>query len=432
MSPTPGGGAQAPLRRVNVPAFNGDIRFDETAVFWFGKVDNSSNHTDVRMGYNQIGLYVRTQTFDRWLWYNPNPSEDLTNADAVSLYLGIDGVLFRLDAQVNWWEERSRWQAAYRRIGDAWTRIPLEFTTRSGWRGNGLNQPVDGRGWTMDFDIPFASLGLAGTPASGTVWGLAIAVHDRDDAAFTPMPDQVWPDGMQPHASATWGTLRFGIPPYSAPGTRSNPPTSTLIRQGLNGATVPDADVGGGSVCGDPAGPEYFPTWGQLNYAGRTHVTIANQGDVADWPCFSKYYVTFPLEQIPAGKVILSASLKLHMFGNFGESASPHPSYIHVHSVDQAWDERTLTWNNAPLARENVAGTWVDVMREPLVWPGVPYSWDLSRAVAEAHALGTPLRLVLYESDWNYHSGKFFSTSEVGDWNAVARPTLTVVWGDPL
>jgi len=41
------------------------------------------------------------------------------------------------------------------------------------------------------------------------------------------------------------------------------------------------------------------------------------------------------------------------------------------------------------------------------------------------------VRLVLYSADWDYHSGKYFFSSDVADWNAQGRPTLEVVWGDP-
>jgi len=44
--------------------------------------------------------------------------------------------------------------------------------------------------------------------------------------------------------------------------------------------------------------------------------------------------------------------------------------------------------------------------------PGVPRHLGRSRAVADAYAAGTPLRLALYESDWAYHSG-----------NTLSRPT---------
>ncbi len=49
--------------------------------------------------------------------------------------------------------------------------------------------------------------------------------------------------------------------------------------------------------------------------------------------------------------------------------------------------------------------------------------------MAEAYALGTPLRLALYEADYAYHSGKYFYSSDVSDWNAEGCPTLAITWG---
>jgi len=99
--------------------------------------------------------------------------------------------------------------------------------------------------------------------------------------------------------------------------------------------------------------------------------------------------------------------------------------------VDQDWDEDTLTWNNAPLAGENITGTWVDPLPVLPGWPGVPRQWDVSRAAAQAHAAGRPLRLAVYSADYAYHSGRYFTASDVDDWDEVGRPTLTVTWGEP-
>jgi hypothetical protein len=63
-------------------------------------------------------------------------------------------------------------------------------------------------------------------------------------------------------------------------------------------------------------------------------------------------------------------------------------------------------------------------------WPGIPWTWDVGKAVADAYAEGQPLRLVLYSADSNYHSGKLFVTSDTGDWNAAGRPALRVEWGE--
>jgi hypothetical protein len=100
-----------------------------------------------------------------------------------------------------------------------------------------------------------------------------------------------------------------------------------------------------------------------------------------------------------------------------------------VSTVGEDWNEATLTWNNAPLAVENVAAAWAGVFPQS---PGEPREWDVSRAVAQAYAAGTPLRLALYESDWAYHSGKYFRSSETDEYEQWMRPTLSVSWGRAL
>jgi hypothetical protein len=104
---------------------------------------------------------------------------------------------------------------------------------------------------------------------------------------------------------------------------------------------------------------------------------------------------------------------------------------IQVLTVDADWYEATLTWNNAPWAAENSSQAWVDPITFP-GWPGVPREWDVTRAVAEAYEQGGPLRLALYSADSAYHSGKYFVSSDIGDWNAQGRPALTVIWGQAL
>ena len=99
--------------------------------------------------------------------------------------------------------------------------------------------------------------------------------------------------------------------------------------------------------------------------------------------------------------------------------------------MDREWDDASLTWNNAPLASENITGSWVDPLSKFPDWPGVPRSWNVSRAAAQAYATGQPLRLALYSADDPYHSGRYFASSDMEDWNAAGRPTLTVTWGEP-
>ena len=132
-------------------------------------------------------------------------------------------------------------------------------------------------------------------------------MHDRDAGAGAPNPDQVWPQGTAPNDPRTWGTLSFGLPASGA--STATPNGVVTVRHGLNGAVVPDGHVGGGAVCGD--GLDFWSEWGQANYAGAMPVNVQNQTLIADWPCFSRYYVTFPLDAVPAGKTVLSATLAL-------------------------------------------------------------------------------------------------------------------------
>lgn len=428
------------LPRVNAPFFNNDFRLPEAAIFWFGQVNPIDNYIDVRVGYNTDVLYVHVASFDRLLWYDTDPSfEDLADWDAVSLYLNLEGNSgqnlginsFRFDAQLNMLEPRDDWQAAYRGNDTDWITASIPFITTSRWRGNAPNDTTDDRGWAMTYEIPFSSLGLSAPPAEGIKWGLAVMMHDRDDAVGTAIPVKSWPESMDSNRSETWGQLIFGFPTYAPPTTSSS--NTTVIRQGLNGGNVVDAHVGGHTTCGSPYWPDFFNGWGEANYAGYEQVNIQNQFDVADWPCFSKFYVTFPLNMVPRGKVILSSKLRMFKFGNSGQGLEPEPqpSLVQVLTVKADWVEGAITWNNAPLAFENISGTWVDPVDSFPGYPGIPYEWDVSRAVAEAYRSGEPLRLVLYSADAAQHSGKYFFSSDIGEWNAEGRPTLEVVWGEP-
>jgi hypothetical protein len=427
-----------PKPRVNAPYFDGAIRYSETAVFWFGHVTIGANAVDVRVGYRQEALEVYLSVMDRRLWFDRSPAPgELIAWDSATLYLDTDGDTgsapdahsYRFDARLSWWGSDEPHQAAYQGNGSGWPAASLPFVARTGWRGDAPNNGIDDRGWTLAYEIPFSSLGVSEPPAPGTVWGMGLVVHDRDAGGGPPLADQAWPSTLAPQQPATWGQLRFGTPTYNPPPALAG--GMFTVRHGLNGATVADADVGGSSNCGAAAGPDYFPSWGNLNYTGRKWLNIQNMGDVADWPCFSKYYVTFPLPALPAGATITSATLVLHQFGNAGAGwdPGPQPSYIQVLTVGEDWNESTLTWNNAPLAMENVAAAWVDSFGDSPPPAGVPRQWDVSRAVAQANAAGQPVRLVLYEADYAMHSGKYFRSSNFDEIEQEKRPTLIITWG---
>ncbi len=426
-------------RRVYVPH---DVPVGEAGIFWFGRVTPDVNYTDVRVRTTEEGLLLTLATTDRRLWYNPKPSpDDLTSWDAVSIYLhpggpegeAPDAGSYRFDVQLRWWEQNTvAFRAAYQGDGSDWIPASVPFTATSGWNGDAPNNDKDDRGWMAYVTIPFTSLGLDGPPAGGTVWGLGVEVHDRDSAAVPPLPATFWPEAADPLRPASWGQLIFGLRPRYVPDP-AHPQATAVIRHGLDGAEVVDADVGGSSVCGAAAAPDHFSSWGDLNYAGKEFLNVQRVDPISEWPCFSKYYVTFPLNAVPQGKIVLSATLTLYQFGSAGAGWDPpaRPTYIQAFTVGEAWDEQTITWNNAPLAGDAVAGTWVDPLETSPPWPGLPKHWDVSGAVAEAYAAGTPLRLALYSADWAYHSGRYFYSSDIGG-DGSARPTLTVLWGDPV
>lgn len=427
---------------VNAPYFQiSDIvksKFTEMSIFWFGEVSSGTNYTDVRVGYNDQALWVYTATIDRRIWYNPSSTgSSLENWDTVTLLLDLDGTTqatrpgaqsYRFVTQFRWWEASANYQRVYQGNSEGWVTQPIAFTNAARWRGNAPNDNADDKGWAMTFKIPFTSLGLSGKPVAGTVWRMALQVYDRDSQTGSMQATQRWPGENSENNPSSWGRIRFGLPAYTPPTLRNV--QTTTIRHKLNGAVVPDVAAGGGFSCG--SGLDYWKEWGEENYAGQDKFNIQNQEDISDYPCFSKYFVTFPLTMIPSGKVIRSAKLVLHEFGGSNPSAAK-PSLIQALRVTQDWSESTLNWNNAPQALENFARTWVQVYPNPQHpdWPGAPYEWDVSLAVAQAYQQGTPMRLALYSADQPMHSGKYFVSSDTGDWNVTGRPTLIVEWGDP-
>jgi hypothetical protein len=188
---------------------------------------------------------------------------------------------------------------------------------------------------------------------------------------------------------------------------------TVTIRRGLGASVVEDAWVGGGGTCG--GGHEGNPD--SDNHGSDTSLYVENQELIADFPCFSRSYLRFGLDDIPAGKIIISATLTLHHWG--GASSSAQPSYIQVFRADDGWEEDTVAWNTGPLAQENLPGTWVQTAISAPTWPYDAYTWDVSKAVGAAYVAGEPVTLALYSADTDFHSSKYLTSSEAGDWNAA-------------
>ncbi|HMN61127.1 MAG TPA: DNRLRE domain-containing protein [Anaerolinea sp.] len=429
--------------RVNTPYFSDDAakHFSEAAVFWFGQVSPSTNYADIRFAYDNTKLWVYISTFDQYMWYPTNPTTSpLTSWDSATLQVNTGGNIgstpssksYKFDAALSWYEDRPPYQVAYQWQNNQWVKANLPLNTIAGYDGFFNDNSKGTRGWAITFEVPFSSLGLSSRPVDGTIWGVSMTMHDRDSAAGPPLADSSWPAGFQPTTPATWAQLRFGLPNYGAvSGTASG---STVIRRETqNSSAVPDAGLGGTTSNLCPGDNTYiWNSWGNDNFGKTADFNIQNQSKITDWPCYSKYYVTFPLSAVPANKVILSAKLVLHYWGSAGEQGQATDSLIQVLTVGGDWAENTITWNNAPAPTENVAQSWVRVPSDFNYhqWPGLPQTWDVTTAASRAYITGQPLRLAMYEADTDYHSGKYFVSSDTGDWNIAGRPRLEIQWGN--
>lgn len=446
--PAPAAAQSFRPRRVNAPHFPGAPAWSRSAIFWFGQNQQglpSRNYADVRMGYTNAALHVRVTIVDYALWYPlaPSTATDLTQYDAVAIYLDTARDRSVMPHADDYWflsayrwdsgGDNPAWQRRARGTGAGWnTSWAGAWTdaTSGDWNCDpGPNSNACGidNGWTAFFNIPFASIGLSAPPPTGTVIGFGVALYDRDDqppaGAVAP---QTWPETLSANSPATWGELRFGEPKYQpVPAIARG---ATMIRAASPADnTVEDAWMGGGGDCNGG----HFGG-GTINRGGDNRLFIGTEVRAVHFPCFNKSFLRFQLSAIPPGKAILSASLTLHLWGSAAPALAQR-SWVHLFTVSDAWDEMTIHWNNAPLAQENVAATYVYTYSQaPIVWPGDPYTWDATQAVAEAYARGQPLSVALYGSDTAEHSSKYLTASEAEDWNAAGRPRLDVVWGDPI
>jgi hypothetical protein len=435
--------------RVNVPYFSDDIAWAESSIFWFGRVDPlgapGRNYADVRVAYTAEELSIFINVEDYYLWYDRDETHtsDLTDYDTVAVYLDTahngrvspqpDNFVFISAMCLYGCGDGSRHQREGRGTGSEWDMTwTADWTngTWASWVGSPAYNNNDNEfdyGWWSYIHIPWSTVGLSGPPPEETVWGLGVILYDRDDlppaGAVAP---QTWPEDLDPDRPGTWAEMHFGLATFAPP--KAVIEGTTVIRRGLGQSVVEDSWVGGGGNCtgGHEGNPEYD------NYGTDGNLFIENQALIADFPCFSKSFLRFYLDPIPEDKVIISATLSLHHWSNARWDLA-QPSLIWLLTVDGDWEENTLTWNNAPLARENLSTTWVDVItpENNPGWPGVRYEWDATQAVAEAYAAGEPVNIAMHTADTNFHSSKYFKSSDTGDWNEEGRPVLTVVWGQP-
>jgi hypothetical protein len=255
------------------------------------------------------------------------------------------------------------------------------------------------RGWTASTLIPWQELG--GLPAEGDVWPLS----------------------LQGAGGAWAGSLRWGLPDYAGRAV-----------EGAQIVTVPlsaDSMVGGGTDCGVDDHPDYFPTWGGRNWGASPYVNVQAQWDVADWPCYSRYFARWSLDGLPAGAQVVSATVTMRHFGNGGYGAGyaedgTKDTVIQVYEVSGDWQDGDISWDGAPAPGENVSRTLVrpiDVTcGKAYCNPGIAVDFDVTAIVHRAVAAGRPSAgMGLYTAAGQYHSGKYFWSREGGNQAPAVR-----------
>ena len=438
-------------RRANIPYFASQVDWAQSAIFWFGQNKQgvpSRNYADVRLAYTAQALRVHVLVVDYYLWYNedPQPNHDLTQYDAVTLYLDThhdrmatpqsDDYYFLSALHLYPVEDAPEYRRQARGTGSGWnTAWSGTWTDTVGWQWSD-NGPNDNSGnidygWVAIFTVPWSTLGLAGPPSTGTVWGLGVQLHDRDGypPAGYVAPDY-WPETFLTGNPSTWGELHFGNAGYQPPS--AVPEGTTIIRAATPlDNTVEDAWMGGGGWC--YSGHEGHA---EDNHGDDVALYVGSEIQPTHFPCYNKSYLRFALNSLPPGKVIISATLTLHHWGG-ADVAAGTSSYVWLSSVTDTWDEMTIHWNNAPLAQENFSMTRIPPKTTELEWPGDPYTWDATKAVAEAYAAGQPVSFAMYDSTTGRDSSKYLTSSETGlgdppdywNWNIEGRPKLTIAWG---
>ncbi len=363
-------------RRINAPYLASGAGLEQAAIAWFGQVDNTNNYADIRVFYRDESLRIFLNIFDRRLWFDTSPTQDTLEAwDAATLLLdtGSGGpnpsaTSHRFVAQLN---NSPGSRPVPDRVSGRRLRLDssatTEFTSIAGWRGDGVNSGAEARGWSVRFDIPFASLGTNVPPAAdGCVAHGPRAARPgrrRRAARFRTRPGRSTQTGS---GRLPGVNLRSTCAATHRPLPR--PVESTTVRNGLDGAVSRRTPMSADTA---PAASPMSPTSSTVGATPTMQATIS-----------STYKISRTLPTGPVSPSIMSRSrwtvclldgpsrtgtLTLHLFGNAGQGATPEPqpSLVQALTVADNWNESTVTWNNAPLAAENVWGNLGGALSTP-------------------------------------------------------------------
>lgn len=452
----------------------------KTAIFWFGEVTNSNNYIETKTGYDNDILAIYSVVFDKYIYSEAADETSITDWDSLVYFIDLDGNQskteidtrsYRFDIQAG--RHGTQQNAVYRGdSGGNWQKIDKELnfgdldtskiTIKKGYRGGDRD---NSRAWAVGLYLPWSQLGMSEPPV-GNIWSFAMIAYDRDNLDGTRGgTPQYWPkNNFNARNPSDWGELKFlnkkflnwdesGSSPgnggesynlsYTPQAYKSGTEKTVVIRHGLDGDVIEDTCVGASEVlC---SGDDLYNFGEGLNsWGGNTsseYFHIQNQGDPADWPCFSKIYLRFPLAKLSVNKAIVSAKLKLHYQLKTSGGTQGIRSLIQAFSVgnnlrnSSFWTEDNLSWNRTPFSIENLAGRWGDRTGSSTGdWNNLPlWEWDVSRAIS-GFKNEDFISFALYSADTESNTGKQFVRSESFEtWgDQEQRPTLEIIYADPV
>ncbi len=492
-------------RVLNVPRFDakesptwpGDLLFDvnRAGVAWLGRFDRHANYSEIRVGYDPNYLIVQVSVSDLMLWWaltngvqwgGEIVTSDIEKWDAFEIAvdateigggtiaatpsnkaLRVVAASYQMnDSKVPKTYEPHLATKTYVAASGAWqldanpknSGHVWYHTVSQSWNSKAPNN-VGGEfqnGINYFFMIPWASLGVSGEPASGSVLHMMVRMHDIDDPKDSevmnldplpsktgsqqvgPLPDTPWPETAKVDDPTSWATVVLNQAPYQ-------PPAVTAAEMlTLNPSDVPtfrDVTIGGHSFIkdrwinggGDPAAYAW-ETCMDTRFGNAVDLFVHPEGRPIHTCFFSRALFYYDIkDKIPADHAVTKAELKLYQFGgdsnqDSGDAFTPHISPVQVHRFEGAWVDKPLsdcvTWNTAPYAAENVG--YGEVKPAADIGSGEWVTFDVTALVARAARRNEPLNMALYGADWRANTGKYFFSSENGSPN---KPQLIITHG---
>jgi hypothetical protein len=466
-------------------------QLSRSGIAWLGRFGKNENYAELRVAYDDDGLYVHVNVADLYVWWilDNGPqwggalAGELQNGDGIELFVdpgestqaGRDAPSSRalriLVGNYPYWDAEQTatphlatktWRgdgATWQPVADPASQGALWFhSVNSSWNedpGPNNNRTEYDNGTIYELFVPWASLGLDAEPASGSVLRVAARLYDVDDPKDSefaapqpsksgstqrgPMPPMAWPESLQESNPSTWSAVILNQAPYRAAEVASE----TTVTLSADDVPMQDVTVGGHAFIED----RWLAGGGtSANYAWETCMDTRFSGgpnalDLLVHPeatpthvCFfSRALLRYDLSsRVPPGSVVVRATLNLYHDGGDAASPSDGPDFAVQRSPMQV-HRLEGDWTDTPLTGTvtwNTAPLAAENVGFGLVETRTPeqVQLDITPLVARAVLRGEPLNMALYGADTTPNSGKYFVASEESGNN----PTLSVTFGPAI